>query len=703
MSETPYTIGRIGLVIRGAYSDAASYNALDVVQYDDSSYVCSAACTGIPPVDHQYWMLLAEGATHITTLNADVIKSGTLSVDRLLVTGADSIVYEINASSAGLNASQLTEEKYKKYIDGSTIVAQSVTSDKIKSHTIVADNVDIGDLFAATATIDALKTMTVKSIEDGSALILNKDQIRMETPSTVIAIPGGEEGQVVFRADANGVYADKIESRTLARRVPGGVYTVGNGRDYDTLSDAFADINDAVLDGDVVLKLVYSDAGGVLRGVGGGHRVIVMGINLVNYWATADFLAQTTAGIIGTEYDSINVTSTVNGNYQYALYDLGRVTDLGIRGMPVTMRTEMSAANGTPDPVVWLLLMNPDHSVEYQGLVGLDAARSGIALTTNIPEDTALDAHLVLRLYVTTGTTRPAGTSVNFTRLSIEVGPTYNGALTYSPTVSNLRIENNQAQVHLTRLTSPGYMKITNSAAFLTRNTINGNGGVGLLAEMAKIRMTDNDGTCQYAVNAEESLVFVTGKAPSGIYSGWQVDTTTAQIVNTTTTAPTATIKTLTANSTGTYSSYWWTGDRSIRQGYTPSNNRIRGGMWFDMSQIPSGATVSGMRLTLARISGYGKGADVDVKAYGTASNARNGAPALTAGSYELGTIGEGKTKTFDLPDALVTGLKSGAYKGIVLFADDTSVLSGKTYSSNYARFGGTDGTAPKLAVTYTA
>ena len=75
MSETPYTIGRIGLVIRGAYSDAISYNALDVVQYDDSSYVCSAACTGIPPVDHQYWMLLAEGATHITTLNADVIKS----------------------------------------------------------------------------------------------------------------------------------------------------------------------------------------------------------------------------------------------------------------------------------------------------------------------------------------------------------------------------------------------------------------------------------------------------------------------------------------------------------------------------------------------------------------------------------------------------------------------------------------------------
>ena len=174
MSGTPYTIGRIGLVIRGAYSDAASYNVLDVVQYDDSSYVCFAACTGIPPIDPQHWMLLAQGATHITHLSADVIDSGTLKVDHLLVTGADSIVYEINATSSGLSASQLTDEQYRQRISGSALVAQSVTADQIAAHTIKADNVDIGDLFAAAATINALKTAVMSSIKfGGNNLLLN--------------------------------------------------------------------------------------------------------------------------------------------------------------------------------------------------------------------------------------------------------------------------------------------------------------------------------------------------------------------------------------------------------------------------------------------------------------------------------------------------------------------------------------------------
>ena len=68
-----------------------------------------------------------------------------------------------------------------------------------------------------------------------------------------------------------------------------------------------------------------------------------------------------------------------------------------------------------------------------------------------------------------------------------------------------------------------------------------------------------------------------------------------------------------------------------------------------------------------------------------------------------LGTILNGKTRTFDLPATLVARLAAGPYKGIVLRADNTSVLSGKPYSSNYAQFDGTDGdTVPKLTVTYT-
>ena len=125
--------------------------------------------------------------------------------------------------------------------------------------------------------------------------------------------------------------------------------------------------------------------------------------------------------------------------------------------------------------------------------------------------------------------------------------------------------------------------------------------------------------------------------------------------------------------------------------------------MWWDFSAIPSGATVTGMKLTIRRMEGYGKGDVVTVKIYGTASNARSGQPGLSSAGYVLGTIGEGKTKTYDLPAVLVTGLAAGTYKGLVLYADDTAVLNDKTYSTNYARMEGTDGVVPKLAVTYTA
>ena len=107
------------------------------------------------------------------------------------------------------------------------------------------------------------------------------------------------------------------------------------------------------------------------------------------------------------------------------------------------------------------------------------------------------------------------------------------------------------------------------------------------------------------------------------------------------------------------------------------------------------------MKLTIYRDAGYGKGSAVTVKAYGTAATGKSGNPALTSGPYTLGDIENGVSQTWDLPSALVTGLANGTLKGILFYADDTSVMSGKTYSTNYARLSGVGGTAPVLAVTY--
>lgn len=56
-----YELGKIGLTPKGEYNSASSYEALDVVSLDGSSYIALDSCTNIAPTDTAHWMLLAQG------------------------------------------------------------------------------------------------------------------------------------------------------------------------------------------------------------------------------------------------------------------------------------------------------------------------------------------------------------------------------------------------------------------------------------------------------------------------------------------------------------------------------------------------------------------------------------------------------------------------------------------------------------------
>ena len=178
---------------------------------------------------------------------------------------------------------------------------------------------------------------------------------------------------------------------------------------------------------------------------------------------------------------------------------------------------------------------------------------------------------------------------------------------------------------------------------------------------------------------------------PSGGWSGLNIisnftDMTTIPIdTGSGVVVPTTGSATFNPSATGTYTTYWWSGDSDIRQGYTKSNGRIKGGIFYAVSGVSG--TVKSAILKLTRLKNYGKGSAVQVKVYGTTSAGKNGNPALSTEGYVLGTIDNGQTADFALPAALATGLGNGTYKGIILYADDTTVLHGKTYSTNYARF----------------
>ncbi len=61
MANTAYTLGRVGLKLRGEYDQAAAYKPLDVVSWHGSSYAAKADTTGAAPSDTDKWEMLAQG------------------------------------------------------------------------------------------------------------------------------------------------------------------------------------------------------------------------------------------------------------------------------------------------------------------------------------------------------------------------------------------------------------------------------------------------------------------------------------------------------------------------------------------------------------------------------------------------------------------------------------------------------------------
>ena len=96
-------------------------------------------------------------AAKVVSLNADVITSGTLATERLIITGANGLIYEINAEASGLSVQELSDQKYREQINGTVIVARSITAQQIAAATITAN-----EILAATITGDKIAAATIE-------------------------------------------------------------------------------------------------------------------------------------------------------------------------------------------------------------------------------------------------------------------------------------------------------------------------------------------------------------------------------------------------------------------------------------------------------------------------------------------------------------------------------------------------------------
>ncbi len=99
----------------------------------------------------------------IVSLNADVIQSGTLATERLIITGTDGLVYEINAQSGMLTAQELTQDKYKQQLSGTVLVARSVTAEQIAAATITANEILAGSITGDRIAANTIEGSNIKA------------------------------------------------------------------------------------------------------------------------------------------------------------------------------------------------------------------------------------------------------------------------------------------------------------------------------------------------------------------------------------------------------------------------------------------------------------------------------------------------------------------------------------------------------------
>lgn len=99
-------------------------------------------------------------------ITGDLIEANTLAVKDLILEGQDGLIYQINAIASGLSQTELSKEIYQQKLNGTDIVANSITATQIAGNTITADKINVADLFAQDIT--ATGTITGLALKGGS-------------------------------------------------------------------------------------------------------------------------------------------------------------------------------------------------------------------------------------------------------------------------------------------------------------------------------------------------------------------------------------------------------------------------------------------------------------------------------------------------------------------------------------------------------
>ena len=697
----------------------------------------------------------------IVELNADVITAGTLSVKRLILVGEDGLIYNINATASGLTAEELTDEKYQNQINGTVIVAKSITAAQIAAESITgneilagsitAGNIDVAGLFADEATINAINAMDISSNSYLKLMVETAvDDVQvggrnylLGTGEAYVAESDGSARTWLFPwkcADedtAHSLYGKTITiSFDYDQAITSGAFTLAFHHTWGTVKvfnagtaagqrfegtfdlpipDTFADGNpdvviyiDGTWNGSVTFRNLKLEIGNKatdwMPAPEDGYKSSYIEIrdDHVDIGTGGTFRVASGDVDISTSKFSVSITDEAGGEDELLTIDATGVRAANLSAPNVAMRYDGP----------WQIIVNSGATsaqVESGSYVrsmqeAFDRLNdrflpyyAEVKLETDTYENVSIhgiyagpgDLQIVGQGHTVYGKIVVQNVNANFTVSNLKACNA-SGSVWKIQNCRYVSLSSCAAEGYST--SSAGYSILSGSIVIVDRCEVY-NCVTGVYADWgAKVDVVSLKGTTtQYAYRVFGAVITNSGSRPSGELTGVNfisapgdlltvpIDTGSGVVVPTTGSA------TFNPSATGTYTTYWWSGDSDIRQGYTKSNGRIKGGIFYAVSGVSG--TVKSAILKLTRLKNYGKGSAVQVKVYGTTSAGKSGNPALSTEGYVLGTIDGGQTAEFALPAALATGLGNGTYKGIILYADDTSAMSGKTYSSNYARF----------------
>lgn len=137
------------------------------------------------------------------TIKGDIIEGGTVKADKLVIKGEDGLFYKLNVDALGETTAS-SDEKYQNGLDGSAIIAKSITAEQISVKDLVAFGATIGGFKIGDDSIYSGVKSTVNNTTRGIYLD-NDGQFSF----------GDSSNFIKFYKDTDGHYRLKISAESL--------------------------------------------------------------------------------------------------------------------------------------------------------------------------------------------------------------------------------------------------------------------------------------------------------------------------------------------------------------------------------------------------------------------------------------------------------------------------------------------------------